>query len=143
MKAIVIHEYGGPEVLRYEDVRRPEPKDDEVLIRVIAAGVNPVDAAVRHGMLSRRLGNDSFPLIMGYDVAGIVEKAGSKISKLKIGDAVYAYLPILHGAVLTRSTRSRKKPKLPRSPGLARSKRQLRYRSLQRQRGRLWSMKQN
>src|SRR5947209_5062112 len=42
MKAIVIHEYGGPEVLKYEDVPRPEPKDDQILVRVIAAGVNPV-----------------------------------------------------------------------------------------------------
>jgi hypothetical protein len=47
MKAIVIHEYGGPEVLKYEDVPRPEPKEDEILVRVIAAGVNPVDEAAR------------------------------------------------------------------------------------------------
>ena len=44
MKAIVAHEYGGPEVLKYEDVPRPEPNEDQILVRVIAAGVNPVDA---------------------------------------------------------------------------------------------------
>ena len=47
MKAIVLHEYGGPAVLHYEGAPRPEPKDDEVLIRVIAASVNPVDVAIR------------------------------------------------------------------------------------------------
>ncbi len=54
MKAAVVYEYGGPEVFKYEDAPRPEPKDDEVLVRVIAAGVNPVDAYVRQGILSKR-----------------------------------------------------------------------------------------
>jgi len=52
MKAIVVHEYGGPEVLKYEDVPRPEPKDDQILVRVIAAGVNPVDGLIRSGMFA-------------------------------------------------------------------------------------------
>ena len=47
--AIVVHEYGGPEVLKYEEIQRPEPKDDEILIRVIAAGVNAVDASHSRG----------------------------------------------------------------------------------------------
>src|SRR5690348_17903465 len=50
MKAIVAHQYGGPEVLKYEDVPRPEPKEDQVLVRVIAAGVNPVDGMILSGM---------------------------------------------------------------------------------------------
>src|SRR5437879_522990 len=49
MKAIVVHEYGGPEVLKHEDVPRPEPKDNEILVRVVAAGVNPVDGLIRSG----------------------------------------------------------------------------------------------
>src|SRR5207237_2474828 len=49
MKAIVVHEYGGPEVLKYEDVPRPEPKENEALVQVIPAGVNPVDALIRKG----------------------------------------------------------------------------------------------
>ena len=49
MKAIVLHKYGGPEVLDYEETPKPEPKDDEVLIRVVAASVNPVDVAIRSG----------------------------------------------------------------------------------------------
>ncbi|HET9368577.1 MAG TPA: NADP-dependent oxidoreductase [Candidatus Udaeobacter sp.] len=96
MKAAVVHDYGGPEVFRYEDVPRPEPKDDEVLVRVIAAGVNPVDAYVRQGMLSKR-GLDNRPMIIGYDVAGVVEKTGSGVPKFKVGDTVYAYLSIPRG----------------------------------------------
>jgi D-arabinose 1-dehydrogenase-like Zn-dependent alcohol dehydrogenase len=53
MKAVVIHEYCGPEVLKYEDVPRPEPKEDQILVRVIAAGVNPVDGMIRSGMFAR------------------------------------------------------------------------------------------
>jgi NADPH:quinone reductase-like Zn-dependent oxidoreductase len=95
MKAAVVHDYGGPEVFKYEDVPRPEPTDDEVLVRVMAAGVNPVDAYVRRGMLAKR--GLKPPLIIGYDIAGIVEKAGAKITKFKPGDAVYAYLPVSRG----------------------------------------------
>jgi NADPH:quinone reductase-like Zn-dependent oxidoreductase len=96
MKAAVVHDYGGPEVFKYEDVPRPEPKDDEVLVRVIAAGVNPVDAYARQGMLAKR-GLDKRPMIIGYDIAGIVEKPGARITKFKVGDAVYAYLPVTRG----------------------------------------------
>jgi NADPH:quinone reductase-like Zn-dependent oxidoreductase len=88
MKAIVVRSYGGPEVLKLEDVPRPEPKEDEILIRVIAAAVNPVDAMIRSG----RFGSDRLPLIPGMDVAGVVEKTGGKMTKFKAGDAVYAYL---------------------------------------------------
>ena len=96
MKAAVVHDYGGPEVFKYEDAPRPEPKDDEVLVRVIAAGVNPVDAYVRQGMLSKR-GSDQRPMIIGYDIAGVVEKAGAKVTTFKAGDAVYAYLSVMRG----------------------------------------------
>jgi NADPH:quinone reductase-like Zn-dependent oxidoreductase len=96
MKAAVLHEHGGPEVLKYEDAPRPEPKDDEVLVKVIAAGVNPVDTYVRQGMRSKS-GTDNGPMIIGYDIAGIVEKTGAGITKFKVGDAVYAYLPIARG----------------------------------------------
>jgi len=93
MKAIVIHEYGGPEVLKYEDIPRPEPKDDQLLIRVIAAGVNPVDGMIRSGMFAKE-GNRAFPIILGGDVAGVVEKVGSKITKFKVGDPVFAYVSL-------------------------------------------------
>jgi len=86
MKAIVIHSSGGSEVLKYEDASRPQPKDDEILIRVMAAGVNPVDVFIREGR------GNQFPLIPGMDLAGVVEQAGNKVTKFKRGDAVYAYL---------------------------------------------------
>src|SRR2546430_17115641 len=70
MKAVVIHEFGGPGVLKYEDAPRPEPKEDEILIRVMASGVNPVDGAIRVG----RFTAGQLPLIPGMDISGVVEK---------------------------------------------------------------------
>ena len=96
MKAIVIHEYGGPEVLKYEDVPRPEPKADQILIRVIAAGVNPVDGMIRSGMFAKD-GNGAFPMVLGGDIAGVVERVGNKITKFKAGDPVFAYVSLDSG----------------------------------------------
>src|SRR5213080_5552790 len=96
MKAVVIHEYGDPEVLKYEDISRPEPKDDQLLVRVIAAGVNPVDGMIRSGMFAKG-GNGAFPMILGGDIAGVVEKIGSKITKFKAGDPVFAYVSLKGG----------------------------------------------
>src|SRR5256714_12179560 len=90
MKAIVIHQYGGPEALKYEDAPRPEPKDNQVLVKVIAAAVNPVDAMIRSGDYAKVFGT-TLPLIPGYDIAGIVEKTGAKVTQFKPGDAIYAY----------------------------------------------------
>lgn len=90
MKAVVAHEYGGPEVLKYEDAPRPEPKENELLVRVIACGVNPADPLVVTGRLAKEFGTH-LPLIPGYDVAGVVEKTGAKVTKFKKGDAVYGY----------------------------------------------------
>src|SRR6266702_7440574 len=90
MKAIVAHEYGGPEVLKFEEVSRPEPKENEALVRVIASGVNPADPLTLSGKYAREFGTH-LPLIPGYDIAGIVEKTGVKVTKLKVGDAVYGY----------------------------------------------------
>src|SRR5215472_7901254 len=93
MKAVVIHEYGGPEVLKYEDVPQPEPKQDQLLVRVIAAGVNPVDGMNRSGMFDKE-GHRAFPIILGGDIAGVVEKVGSNITKFKSGDPVFAYVSL-------------------------------------------------
>ncbi|MDP9099265.1 MAG: NADP-dependent oxidoreductase [Verrucomicrobiota bacterium] len=90
MKAIVAHEYGAPEVLKYEDAPRPEPKQNELLVRVIACGVNPADPLVISGRLAKEFGTH-LPLIPGYDVAGVVETAGTKVTKFKKGDRVYGY----------------------------------------------------
>jgi NADPH:quinone reductase-like Zn-dependent oxidoreductase len=96
MKAIVVHEYGGPEVLKYEAVARPEPKEDQILVRVIAAGVNPVDEAVRSQKFAQFF-HIKLPAIPGYDIAGVVEKTGAKITKFKTGDPVYAYINLKDG----------------------------------------------
>jgi NADPH:quinone reductase-like Zn-dependent oxidoreductase len=90
MKAIVAHEYGPPEVLKYEDAPRPEPKENELLVRVIACGVNPADPLVIGGRLAKEFGTH-LPLIPGYDVTGVVETTGAKVTKFKKGDAVYGY----------------------------------------------------
>ena len=96
MKAIVAHQYGGPEVLKLEEIPQPEAKEDEILVRVIAAGVNPVDAAARSQKFGQFL-HIKLPAIPGYDIAGIVEKAGAKITKFKPGDPVYAYIALDKG----------------------------------------------
>jgi len=93
MKAVVMHAYGGPEMLKVENVPRPEPKDDEVLIRVVAASINPVDVAIRKGYLAELVGN-RFPLILGMDAAGMVQKTGSKITKFRRGDLVFAFFSL-------------------------------------------------
>jgi NADPH:quinone reductase-like Zn-dependent oxidoreductase len=91
MKAVVAHEYGGPEVLKLEEVPVPEPKENEVLVRVIASGVNPADPLILSGKFAKEFGTH-LPLILGYDMAGVVAKAGAKCIRLKVGDPVYAYL---------------------------------------------------
>lgn len=89
MKAIRIHEFGGPEVLKIEETERPVPAADEILVKVYASGVNPVDWVVRKG------GNDflrphlTLPMTIGWDAAGIVEEVGSAVTEFKKGDQVY------------------------------------------------------
>jgi NADPH:quinone reductase-like Zn-dependent oxidoreductase len=89
MKAIRIHNYGGPEVLKYEDAPRPEPGEGEVLIRVHAASVNPIDWKVREGH-TKDFWPHEFPLILGWDLSGVVEELGRGVSRFKIGDEVYS-----------------------------------------------------
>jgi NADPH:quinone reductase-like Zn-dependent oxidoreductase len=87
MKAIVINEYGNQDVLNYVDVDRPEPKPDEVLVKVHAAAVNPADWKIRNGM-GERFGL-KLPIILGGDIAGTVEEVGVEVKNFKQGDAVY------------------------------------------------------
>jgi hypothetical protein len=84
MRAVVMHETGGPEVLRYEETERPEPADGEVLIRVRAASVNPVDWKSRRGFVEKQL-----PAVLGLDVSGTVEK--SRTEAFAEGDDVFGY----------------------------------------------------
>ncbi len=87
MKAIVINTYGNEDVLNYVEVDRPEPKADEVLMKVHAAAVNPADWKIRDGM-GERFGF-TLPLILGGDIAGTVEAVGDDVESFKQGDAVY------------------------------------------------------
>jgi NADPH:quinone reductase-like Zn-dependent oxidoreductase len=88
MKAVQIHRYGAPEELKYEDAPDPVIKEDEVLVKVYASGVNPIDWKVRKGYLKQWLPH-SFPLILGWDLSGVVEQVGSNVKNFKKGDEVY------------------------------------------------------
>jgi NADPH:quinone reductase-like Zn-dependent oxidoreductase len=96
MKAVVVHEYGGPDVLKLESVPWPEPRENEIRVRVMAAGVNPVDALIRSGMFAKFF-KSKLPFVPGYDIAGTVEKVGAKVTKFKVGDPIFAYLGLKTG----------------------------------------------
>lgn len=91
MKAVRFHAYGGPEVLVVEEVPLPQPEPDEVLVRVLAAGVNPLDWKVRAGHVREWLPH-RLPLIPGWDLSGIVEAVGANATGFKKGDEVYGML---------------------------------------------------
>ncbi len=90
MRAIIIDQFGGRDVLKLADVPEPVPGPGEVLIAVKAAGVNPVDWKIRTGYLEGRLPHE-FPIILGWDVAGVVAAVDSSVSSWNVGDEVYAY----------------------------------------------------
>jgi NADPH:quinone reductase-like Zn-dependent oxidoreductase len=95
MMAVQIHEYGGPEVLTLESVPRPQPGRGEVLIRVHAAGVNPVDWKIRAGYLKEFVPLQ-MPAILGKDVAGEVEAVGPGVSRFREGDEVYGITKVAY-----------------------------------------------
>ncbi|QBD83466.1 NADP-dependent oxidoreductase [Ktedonosporobacter rubrisoli] len=88
MQAIVINAFGGPEQLVLQEVPRPEPGPDEVLIRVEAAGIGPWDIKVRESLVGER----QFPFILGWESAGIIEQVGADVRDFAVGDAVYCYV---------------------------------------------------
>src|ERR1700716_157378 len=91
MKAILHCEYGGPEVLKVEDVERPVPNDNQLLVRVHAASVNPLDLTIRGLWLLRPLSGMRKPkdTRLGVDYSGIVEAVGKNIIQFKPGDEVF------------------------------------------------------
>jgi NADPH:quinone reductase-like Zn-dependent oxidoreductase len=89
MKAVQIHTYGDPDVLKYEDAPTPTIQPEDILIKVHAAGVNPIDYKIRRGDFRNSI-NYPMPLILGMDVAGTVERVGDKVTQFKANDAVYA-----------------------------------------------------
>ena len=89
MKAIVVHQYGGPEVLKYEDYPDPVPAAGEVLVRVAAASINPIDYKRRAG-LTKDFYPMTFPGLIGVDLAGTVLKLGPGVTGFSVGDQVFA-----------------------------------------------------
>ena len=89
MKAIRIHQYGGPEVLAEVEMQRPVPGQGEVLIKVQAASVNPIDWKLRAGHM-KEVFPLTFPATLGWDVSGTVEEIGDNVTRFKRGDEVYA-----------------------------------------------------
>src|SRR5438477_8414273 len=117
MKAIRIHNYGGPEVLQYQDAQRPQPQAGEVLVRVHATGVNPIDWKVREGHM-KNFWSHKFPLILGWDLSGVVEELGPSpaAGRFKVGDEVYSLPdPTRNGAyadyIVVRESELASKPK--------------------------------
>ena len=93
MKAVMLYEFGGPEVLRYEDAPRPVLGSGEVLVQVHAVGLNPPDWYLRDGYRSlppEWRPNPTFPLILGSDVSGVVAAVADGVADFNVGDEVYA-----------------------------------------------------
>jgi len=88
MKAIVINGYGDAGVLKYEEAAKPIPSDNEVLIRVKATALNPLDSKIRSGHLQAVM-PISFPFVPGWEAAGVIEATGKNVTSLKAGDEVY------------------------------------------------------
>ena len=86
MKAILVHEFGGPEVLKLEELPTPRPAAGQVLVRIHAAGVNPYDTYMRNGLYPVK---PPLPYTPGSDAAGVVEAVGEGVTKVKKGDRVY------------------------------------------------------
>lgn len=89
MKAVRIHQYGGREVLSLDEIPVPDIAPDEVLVRVVAASINPVDWKVRAGYLAQMMPH-RMPLTLGWDVSGVVAAVGSQVTQWQVGDAVYS-----------------------------------------------------
>ncbi len=85
MKAIVVREFGAADVLKLEEIPTPEPNEDQILVRIKAAGVNPVDTYIRAGVYAQK---PALPYTPGKDGAGIVEKTGASITAFAPGDRV-------------------------------------------------------
>jgi NADPH:quinone reductase-like Zn-dependent oxidoreductase len=97
MHAIRIHEFGGPDVLQDDTVALPRPEDDEVLVRIHAASVNPVDYKIRKGGYPR-VQDDDLPVTLGRDLSGVVEGFGTNAQNVRKGDAIFAMLGWERGA---------------------------------------------
>src|SRR6266496_3630822 len=89
MRALVFKRYGGPDQVAFADVPRPVPKPDEILVQVHAAGLNPIDNKIRDGKMKAIL-RFQLPATLGSDLAGVVIEVGSRVTRFKPGEAVFA-----------------------------------------------------
>lgn len=92
MHAIVINQYGSPEVLKQQDVPLPTLKSGQVLVKIKASSINPIDFKARQGELKLFL-TQKFPIILGHDFAGVVEESKAQNDRIKVGDRVYGMNP--------------------------------------------------
>jgi len=117
MRAIVQDQFGGPEVLELRDVALPHPGEGQMLVRVLATNVNPIDWKMREGQMAARYG-DEFPMLLGWDCSGVVEAVGPGVTSWRRGDEVFARSDVGTGrcyaeyAVLNCSTVWRKPARL-------------------------------
>lgn len=115
MKAVRIHQYGGPAVLSIDDIRIPAIAPDDVLVRVVAASVNPVDWKVRAGYLAQMIPHP-MPLTLGWDVSGVVTAVGAEVTQWQVGDAVFSRPDLARNGtyaefVAIRATECARKPR--------------------------------
>ena len=96
MKAIIIRKYGKTDVLELAEIPKPESGVNQVLVKVHAAGINPIDLKMREGIF-KILPGRQMPIILGCDFSGVVAEVGSKVTDFKTGDEVYSSLPALKG----------------------------------------------
>ena len=96
MKAVFINQYGSTQVLQYGDIETPSINRDQLLVKVYASSVNPVDWKIRAGQLQFLTGY-KFPMVLGFDVSGEVVAVGDSVTRFQTGDKVYAYLDSLPG----------------------------------------------
>src|SRR2546421_10200176 len=90
MRAVQVHRYGGPEQLKWEEKPRPQPQTGEVLVRVYAAGVNPIDWKIRQGLM-KDFQPVTFPYTPGIEVAGVVEDVGPGVTAFETGQAIFGW----------------------------------------------------
>ncbi|WP_010651699.1 NADP-dependent oxidoreductase [Oceanobacillus massiliensis] len=89
MKAVIIDQYGGRKQLKEREIERPSITDDQVLVEIHATSINPIDWKLREGHLQEMLPFE-FPIILGWDAAGIITETGKNVSEFKVGDRVFA-----------------------------------------------------
>ena len=117
MQVIQLQEFGGPEVLQIRDIPRPDPGTGELLVRVRAAGVNPVDTGIRSGRAGG-LSGAVLPYVPGFDVSGVVTAIGPGVSNFAVGDDVFAMLSLRRGGAYAEYAIVKQDEAAPKPPGV-------------------------